>query len=186
MPSQPLVCSLASGGVSANSPVAKSEFATSPMERLHILEEYGAIAMVGLSSNPYRPSHFAAMYLLAEGYNIIPVNPREKEILGRRSYASLKEIPEPVEVVDMFRPATEASPLVEQAIEIGAKVFWMQFGIINYEAAKRAREAGLRVVMDQCMKVEHGRFFGNLAILGFNTGVISARRWDPKAGSKKR
>ena len=184
MPSQSLVCSLASGGVSANSPVAKSEFATSPMERLRILESYDTIAMVGLSSNPYRPSHFAAMYLLAEGYDIIPVNPREKEILGRRSYPSLKEIPEPVEVVDMFRPAAEAPPLVEQAIEIGAKVFWMQFGVINYEAAKRAREAGLEVVMDQCMKVEHARFFGGLHTLGLNTGVLSARRWTSAAGKK--
>lgn len=185
MPASPLVCSLAAGGVSANSPVRQSEFATSPDERLHILARYSNIAMVGLSSNPYRPSHFAAKYLLFEGYNIIPVNPREQEILGRPCYASVKDIPEPVEVVDIFRPAHEVPPIVEQAIEIGAKVVWMQFGVINYEAAQRARGAGLEVVMDHCMKVEHGRFFGNLAILGFNTGVISSRRWSPKAGSKR-
>lgn len=176
MSSQNLVCSLASGGVSANSPVLKGEFATSPLERLRILERYSNIAMVGLSSNPYRPSHFAAKYLLFEGYNVIPVNPREKQILGKRCYPSVKDIPGRVEVVDIFRPARDVPPIVEQAIEIGAKVIWMQFGVIHNKAAKRGREAGLEVVMDHCMKVEHGRFFGNLSILGLNTGVISARR----------
>jgi predicted CoA-binding protein len=179
-----LVCSLSSGGVSAGSPVAKSEFATAWQDRLRILRDYRTVAMVGLSANPYRPSHFAAIYLLAEGYNIIPVNPREKEILGRRSYPSLKEIPEPVEVVDIFRPPQAVPPIVEEAIAIGAKVVWMQFGVINYEAARRARDAGLEVVMDQCMKVEHARFFGGLHTLGLNTGVISSRGWTPDAGRK--
>ena len=185
MPSQSLVCSLASGGVSANSPVAKSEFATSPMERLRILE-----AMTG--------SPWLASRRTPTGQVISPpctcsprgtTSSREPSGEGDPRAAILclaKRDSRTGEVVDVFRPASEAPPLVEQAIEIGAKVFWMQFGVINYEAAKRAREAGLQVVMDQCMKVEHGRFFGNLAILGFNTGVISARRWDPKAGSKKR
>ena len=176
MPAQSLVCSLASGGVSANSPVLQGEFATSPLERLRILERYSNIAMVGLSSNPYRPSHFAAKYLLFEGYNVIPVNPREKQILGKTCYPSVKDIPGRVEVVDIFRPARDVPPIVEQAIDIGAKVIWMQFGVIHNEAAKRGRDAGLEVVMDHCMKVEHGRFFGNLSILGLNTGVISARR----------
>lgn len=186
MSRQPLVCNLSGGGVGANSEVARSEFAVSPMARLRILRDYSTIAMVGLSSNPYRPSHFAAVYLLSNGYNVIPVHPRETEILGQRCYPTLKDIPEKVEVVDIFRPASETPALVEQAIEIGAKVVWMQFGVVNYEAARRAREAGLEVVMDQCMKVEHGRFFGNLSILGLNTGVISARRWTPWAGMKKR
>ncbi|WP_420812460.1 CoA-binding protein [Kallotenue papyrolyticum] len=131
--------------------------------------------MVGLSANPFRPSHFVAIYLLAEGYNIIPVNPREREILGRRSYASLREIPEPVDVVDIFRDPQAVPPIVEDAIAIGAKVVWMQLGVINEAAAQRAREAGLKVVMDACMKIEHARFFGGLSTIGLNTGVISAR-----------
>jgi uncharacterized protein len=184
MPYPSLVCNLRSGGVSANSPVQATEFATTPFERYRILERYSNVAMVGLSSNPYRPSHFAAMYLLAEGYNIIPVNPREPEILGRKSYASLRDIPEPVEIVDIFRPPQAVPPIVEEAIEIGAKVVWMQFEVIHYEAARRARDAGLEVVMDHCMKVEHARFFGALHILGLNTGVVSSRAWS-KAGWKK-
>jgi predicted CoA-binding protein len=186
MPYQPLVCNLRTGGVSANSPVQASEFATTPLERYRILERYSNVAMVGLSSNPYRPSHFAAMYLLAEAYNIIPVNPREQEILGRKCYANLREIPEPIEIVDIFRPPEAVPPIVEEAIAIGAKVVWMQFEVIHYEAARRAREAGLEVIMDHCMKVEHARFFGGLHTLGFNTGVVSSRTWNPKAGSKKR
>lgn len=181
-----LVCSLSGGGVSAGSPVRGTKYATSAIERLRILERYRSIAMVGLSANPYRPSHFAAMYMLAAGYHVIPVNPRETEILGRRCYPSLKEIPEPVEIVDIFRAAEDVPPVVEEAIEIGAKVIWMQLGVMNYEAAERAREAGLEVVMDQCIKVEHARFFGGLHTLGLNTGVVSSRAWDPEAGVKGR
>jgi predicted CoA-binding protein len=185
MPSHPFVCSLRTGGVSANTPVQSSEFATSPADRYRILEQYSNVALVGLSSNPYRPSHFAAMYLIAAGYNVIPVNPREKQILGRPCYASLGEIPGPVEIVDIFRPPDAVPPIVEEAIGIGAKVIWMQFEVVHYDAARRAREAGLEVVMDQCMKVEHARFFGALHTLGLNTGVISSRAWSPKAGSKR-
>ncbi|MDA1311839.1 MAG: CoA-binding protein [Acidobacteria bacterium] len=181
---QNLVCSLSTGGVSAGSPVARTEFATPWEDRLRILEDYRRIAMVGLSSNPYRPSHFAARYLLAEGYDVIPVNPREQQILGRTCYPSVKDIPGPVEVVNIFRASEDVPPIVEEAIEIGAKVVWTQFGIIHYEAAKRAREAGLEVVMDQCMKVEHARFFGRLNMLGLNSGVVSSRRWSPAAGKK--
>lgn len=179
-----LVCSLSTGGVSAGSPVAQSEFATPWQARLRILRDYRNIAMVGLSGNPYRPSNFAARYLLAEGYNVIPVTPRADEILGRRPYPSVKDIPEPVDIVDIFRPPKDVPPIVEQAIEVSAKVIWMQFGVINYEAAQRARDAGLEVVMDQCMKVEHARFFGGLSVLGLNTGVVSARHWSPAAGKK--
>jgi len=179
-----LVCSLATGGVSSGSPVAQSEFATPWQVRLNILSDYRNIAMVGLSGNQYRPSNFAARYLLAEGYNVIPVNPRADEILGRRSYPSVKDISEPVEIVDIFRAPKDVPPIVEEAIEVGAKVIWMQFGVINYEAAQRARDAGLEVIMDQCMKVEHARFFGGLHTLGLNTGVVSARHWSPAAGKK--
>jgi predicted CoA-binding protein len=181
-----LVCSLRAGGVSASSPVATSEFATTPLDRYRILERYSRVAMVGLSSNPYRPSHFAAMYLLAEGYDVIPVNPSEVEILGRKCYAGLKEIPGLVEIVDIFRPSEAVPPIVEEAIEIGAKVIWMQFEVIHYDAARRARDAGLEVVMDQCMKVEHARFFGGLHTLGLNTGVVSSRIWSPQQGKKQR
>ena len=186
MAGQNLICSLRGGGVSANSPVQSSEFATSALDRLRILSRYRTIAMVGLSANPYRPSYFAALYMLAEGYNVIPVNPGAKEIAGRRCYASLKDIPEAVEIVDIFRPPAAVPAIVEEAIEIGAKVIWMQLEVIHYDAARRAREAGLEVVMDHCVKMEHGRFFGGLHALGLNTGVISARWWDPKAGRKER
>jgi len=145
-------------------------------DRLRILTRYKNIAMVGLSPNPYRPSHFAAIYMLAEGYNIIPVNPMAAEILGRKSYASLKDIPGPVEVVDLFRKSADVPPLVDEAIEIGAKVIWMQLGVINEEAAAKAQAAGLEVVMDRCVKIEHARFFGGLNTIGLNTGVISSRR----------
>ena len=186
MPSdaKPVVCSLRSGGVSAGSPVAESDLATTPAERLEILRRYRNIAMVGLSGNQYRPSYFAAVYLQAEGYNIIPVNPRADEILGRRCYPSLKDVPEPIEVVDIFRPSEAVPPLVEEAIEIGAKVVWMQFGVVNFDAARRAREAGLEVVMDQCMKVEHARYFGGLNTVGLNSGVMSSRRWSRKDGKR--
>jgi len=180
-----IVCSLASGGVSAGSEVAQSEFATTPEQRYRILRRYSRIAMVGLSANDRRPSYYAATYLKHAGYRIFPVNPRATEILGLRCYGSLREIGEPLEAVDVFRPPAAVPPIVEEAIEIGAKVVWMQFGVIHYEAAKRARAAGLEVVMDQCMKVEHARFFGGLNTVGLNTGVLSSRRWSPADGDKK-
>ncbi len=147
-------------------------------ERLRILTSYRTIAMVGLSADPMRPSHFAAIYLLAEGYDVIPVNPRYagETILGQTVYASLSEIPRPVEIVDIFRKAEDVPPIVEEAIAIGAKVVWMQLGIVNEAAAQRAREAGLDVVMNRCAKIEHARFFGGLNLVGMNTGVITARR----------
>jgi uncharacterized protein len=163
-------------GVGGNSPVNQSEFATTTYERMRILEKYRRIAMVGLSSNPFRPSHFAAIYLLSEGYDVIPVNPREKEVLGRRSYSSVREVPGAVEVVDIFRESAAVPAIVEEAIVVGAKVLWMQLGVIHEEAARRARAAGMEVVMDRCMKIEHARFFGGLTTIGMNTAVISARR----------
>ncbi len=166
----------AADGVAGNSPVNRSRFATTAYDRLRILESYKRIAMVGLSSNPFRPSHFAAIYLLAEGYEVIPVNPREKQVLGRTSYRSLREIPGAAEVVDIFREPSAVPAIVEDAIAIGAKVIWMQLGVIHEGAAERARQAGLEVVMDRCMKIEHARFFGGLSTIGLNTGVISARR----------
>ena len=163
-------------GVGGNSPVNRGRFANSAFDRLRILERYRHIAMVGLSSNPFRPSHFAAIYLLSEGYDVVPVNPRESAVLGHTSYPSLTAIPGPVEVVDIFREPAAVPAIVDEAIAVGAKVIWMQLGVIHEEAAERARSAGLEVVMDRCMKIEHARFFGGLNTIGMNTAVITSRR----------
>ena len=152
-------------GVSGNSPVNQSAFRTTVQDRLRILETYKRIAMVGLSSNPFRPSHFAAIYMISEGYDVTPVNPREAEILGRQSYPSLRDVPGPIEIVDIFRERAAVPEIVEDAIARGAKVIWMQLGVIHEEAAARAREAGLEVVMDRCVKIEHARFFGGLSTI---------------------
>ncbi len=165
-----------SGEVGSTSPVLGTRFATTPQQHLRILRDYKRIAMVGLSANPYRPSHFAALYMKAAGYEIFPVNPREGEIVGRRSSASLVEVPRPVEIVDIFREPAAVPAIVEDAIAVGAKVIWMQLGVIHEQAAQRALEAGLEVVMDRCVKIEHARFFGGLSTLGLNAGVISARK----------
>jgi predicted CoA-binding protein len=165
-----------SDGVAGNSPVNRSRFATTAFDRLRILERYKQIAMVGLSANPFRPSHFAAIYLLAEGYDVIPINPREKHILGKTCYPTLRDVPRTIEVVDIFRDRSAVPAIVEEAIEVGANVIWMQLGVIHEAAAERARQAGLEVVMDRCMKIEHARFFGGLNTIGLNTGVISSQR----------
>jgi uncharacterized protein len=163
-------------GVGGNSPVNLTRFANTAYERLRILERYRRIAMVGLSSNPFRPSHFAAIYLISEGYDVVPVNPREKDVLGRPCYPSLSAIPGGAEVVDIFRESAAVPAIVEEAIGIGAKVVWMQLGVIHVDAAARAQAAGIEVVMDRCMKIEHARFFGGLNTIGMNTSVITARR----------
>jgi predicted CoA-binding protein len=159
-------------------PLATVRATSGAWERLRILSENQSIAMVGLSADPMRPSHFAAIYMQSEGYDIIPVNPRYagETILGQQVYASLEEIPRPVDIVDVFRRPSEAPALARTAAKIGAKVFWMQLGVISDEAAQIAREAGLEVVMDRCVKIEHARFFGGLNLVGMNTGVISSRR----------
>jgi len=134
------------------------------------------VAMAGLSANWYRPSYFAAKYLQDHGYRVLPVNPRYQEVLGERCYASLSEIPEAVDVVDCFRRAEDILPIARGAVEIGAKVLWMQLGVVNDEAATLARDAGLDVVMDRCMKIEYARLFGGLNFVGVNTKVISGKR----------
>ncbi|MDN5862213.1 MAG: CoA-binding protein [Salinisphaera sp.] len=141
-----------------------------------ILSETRTIAIVGLSPKWYRPSYFAGKYLLDHGYRVIPVNPGQTEILGQKCYPSLLELPDPVDVVDVFRRSEDLPPLVDQAIEIRAGVLWTQIGVIHEEAAAKARQAGLEVVMDRCMKIEYARLFGGLNFVGVNTGVISARR----------
>ena len=162
-------------GVGSNSPVNGTPFATTQQQRMAILRKYKRIAMVGLSSNPYRPSHFAAIYMIAAGYEVFPVNPREKEILKRPCYATLREVPQPLEIVDIFREPAAVPVIVEEAIEASAKVIWMQLGVIHEQAAERARAAGLEVVMDRCVKIEHARIFGGLNMVGLNGGLISSR-----------
>ena len=125
----------------------------SPIER--ILRECRTVAVVGLSPNPARPSHGVAAYLQANGYRIVPVNPMIDEVLGERSYPDLEAVPFPVELIDVFRRSQEVPPVAEQAIRVGAVALWMQLGVIHHEAAARAAEHGLDVVMDRCTAIEH-------------------------------
>lgn len=141
-----------------------------------ILDDYKRVAIVGLSADWPRPSNFAAKYLLDHGFEVIPVNPKYDEILGQKCYADLEDIPVAVDIVDLFQRVERVPPFVDQAIKIGAKVVWMQLGIVHEEAAQKARLAGLEVVMDRCMKIEYARLFGGLNTIGVNTGVISAQR----------
>jgi uncharacterized protein len=150
----------------------------SSSERLRILTTNNVIAMVGLSSDPMRPSHFAAIYMQAEGYQIVPVNPKYagQKILGETVYASLSDIPFKVDIVDVFRKPEECPGLAEAAAKIGAKVFWIQLGLESDEAGRIARAAGLEFVQNRCVKIEHARFFGGMNLVGLNTGVITGRR----------
>jgi predicted CoA-binding protein len=141
-----------------------------------ILRECRTIAVVGLSANWYRPSYFAAKYMQGKGYRIIPVNPGYREVLGERCYPDLRSIPDPVDIVDCFRKPAQIVPLARDAVAMRARVLWMQLGIRNDEAAKIASDAGLDVVMDRCVKIEHARILGGLHWAGVNTGIISARR----------
>lgn len=131
------------------------------MSEEEILTRYHTVAIVGASSNPERPSHRVACYLVEHGYHVIPVNPREQQILGLTSYPDLDSIPEKVDIVDIFRNPKDVMPIIEAAIKIGARVIWMQEGVINEEAAARARDAGLFVAMDKCMRKEHQRLTGD-------------------------
>lgn len=150
-------------------------------ELRRILRDNRVIAVVGLSADWYRPSYFAAKYMLEHGYRVIPVNPKYGEVLGQKCYKSLRDIGEKVELVDVFRKTEDVMPIAEDAIAIGARVLWQQLGVRNEAAAAKARAAGLDAVMDRCVKIEHGRLFGGLNWVGVNTGVISAKRprWLP-------
>jgi uncharacterized protein len=141
-----------------------------------ILRESRVIAVIGLSADWYRPSYFAAKYMQEHGYRVIPVNPKYPEILGEKCYRSLRDIPEKVDIVDVFRKTADVMPIAEDAIAIGAKVLWQQLGVRNEAAAAKAQAAGLETVMDRCVKIEHGRLFGGLNWVGVNTRVISAKR----------
>ena len=141
-----------------------------------ILRTSKTIAVVGLSAQWHRPSFFAARYMQEHGYRVIPVNPGYDSIMGEKSYKRLSEIPEKVDIVDCFRKSSEIPAIADEAIAIGAKVLWMQLGVENAEARRKAEAAGLAVVENHCVKIEHGRFFGGLGWAGVNTKVISAKR----------
>ena len=134
------------------------------------------VAIVGLSGNELRASNFVGRYLLRNGYDVVPVNPREETILGRTSYASLADIPDPVDTVDVFRKPDAVPDIARDAVAIGAKCLWLQYNVISEEGARIATDGGLDVVMDRCMKVEHARYLGRMHWLGFNTGRITAVR----------
>ncbi|MGZ5034275.1 MAG: CoA-binding protein [Usitatibacter sp.] len=141
-----------------------------------ILKKSKTLAVVGLSAQWHRPSYFAAKYMQEHGYRVIPVNPMYDEILGEKCYKSLRDIPGPVDIVDCFRKSAEIPAIAEEAIAIGAKVLWMQLGVHSPESRRRAEGAGLEVIENHCVKIEHGRFFGGLGWAGVNTKVISAKR----------
>jgi uncharacterized protein len=147
-----------------------------------ILRESKTIAMVGASGNSMRPSYFAMMYLLTKGYVVHPINPgmAGKEILGQRVYASLADVPAPVDIVDIFRASDAATGIVRRALaekeRLGIKTIWMQLGVISEEAAELARAGGLKVIMDRCPKIEYGRFSGEIGWMGVNRRVIDNRK----------
>lgn len=145
---------------------------------LDILTKTRTIAMVGASPHWNRPSYFAMKYLQSKGYRVIPVNPRAagEIILGEKAYASLKDVPERIDMVDIFRNSEAAGPITDEAIEVGAKYVWMQLGVRNDAAAERAEKAGIKVVMNRCPKIEFGRLSGELSWGGVNSGIITSRR----------
>lgn len=141
-----------------------------------LLAESRTIAVVGLSSNPLRASNFVGVYLKRHGYRIVPVNPREQQILGEPTYPSLADIPEPVDIVNVFRAPDALPAIAAEAVASGAGSLWCQFGVVNEEGTQIATNGGLPVVVDRCLKVEHARYIGRMHWLGFNTQQISARR----------
>jgi uncharacterized protein len=147
-----------------------------PLVIQQVLLNSKTIAIVGLSSNSLRASHFVGFYLQRHGFRVIPVNPRETEILGERSYPSLREVPLPIDIVNVFRAPDAVPGVAREAVAVGAKSFWCQFDVISEEGARIAAEGGLAVVMDRCIKVEHARYAGRMHWLGFNTERVTAVR----------
>ena len=146
------------------------------LERLQIIQNHESVALLGVSANPLRSSNFVSSYLLRTRLRTYPVNPAYEDVLGQKSYPSLSELPEVPDIVDVFRNRDALPSVVDEAIEVGAKVVWFQLGLRHDEAARKASDAGLIVVQDRCLKIEHARFSGNLHWAGFNTGVISSKR----------
>jgi len=147
-----------------------------PLVIQRVLLTAKTIAVVGLSSNPLRASYFVGFYLQRHGYRVIPVNPRESEVLGEKSYATLGDVPVAVDIVNVFRAPAALPAIAAEAVAIGAKCLWCQFGVINEEGARIAGKGGLAVVMDRCIKVEHARYVGRMHWLGFNTERITSVR----------
>lgn len=147
-----------------------------PLTVQRVLHGARTIAVVGLSANPLRASNFVGFYLQRHGYRMVPVNPRETEILGEVSYPSLADVPEPVDVVNVFRAPDALPAIAREAVAIHASALWCQFGVTNEEGARIAEEGGVTVVMDRCLKVEHARYVGRMNWLGFNTQRISSVR----------
>ena len=147
-----------------------------PLTIQRVLHGSRTIAIVGLSSNPLRASHFVGFYLKRHGYRIIPVNPRETEILGEVSYPSLSEVPEPVDIVNVFRAPDALPEIAREAVAIDARALWCQFGVINEEGGRIAEERGLNVIVDRCLKIEHARYVGRMHWLGFNTQRLTSVR----------
>ena len=145
-----------------------------------VLDKNHTIAVVGLSAEWHRPSYFAAKYMQEHGYRVVPVNPRYAvsgtAILGERCFAELTDIPFAVDMVDVFRKTEDVLPIARHALQIGAKCLWQQIGVVNLEADALARGAGMDSVMNRCVKIEHGRLFGGLNLVGVNTGIVSAKR----------
>ena len=148
-------------------------------ERLRIIREANSVALVGVSANPIRSSNFVASYLIRTPLTSYPVNPRYDEVLGLRCYPSLHDLPEIPDIVDIFRREDQIPTVVDEAIEVGARVVWFQLGLRNDAAAAKALDAGLEVVQDRCLKIEHARWAGGLHLAGFDTGVISSKRRRP-------
>ena len=147
-----------------------------PLAIQRVLNSARTIAVVGLSGNPLRASHFVGFYLQRHGYRVIPVNPNEERVLGEQAYPSLRDVPEHIDVVDVFRDPVAVPELAREAVEVGAGALWLQFGVISPEGARIAQEGGLSVVMDRCLKVEHARLLGRMHWMGFDTGVIAGSR----------
>ena len=147
-----------------------------PLTIQHVLHTASTVAVVGLSSNELRASNFVGYYLRRHGYHVVPVNPRETEILGERCYPSLLDVPVPVDVVNVFRAPPALPGIAREAVAIHAGALWCQFGVINADGAKIAADGGLTVIMDRCLKVEHARYVGRMHWLGFNTGRITSVR----------
>lgn len=147
-----------------------------PLEIQRVLNTAKTIAVVGLSSNELRASHFVGYYLKRHGYEVVPVNPREQEILGETSYPSLLDVPDRIDIVNVFRAPDAVPQIARDAVSIGAGALWCQFGVISEEGAEIAERGGLTVVMDRCIKVEHARYVGRMHWLGFNTQRITSVR----------
>ena len=147
-----------------------------PLIIQRVLNTAGTIAVVGLSNNELRASYFVGYYLKRHGFRVIPVNPRETDILGERSYPSLRDIPEQVDVVNVFRAPDAVPGVAREAVEIGASTLWCQFGVISPEGNQIAEDGGLNLVVDRCIKIEHARYAGRMHWLGFNTRRITSVR----------